>query len=280
MRIRSGKYSNEEDAVIKSNINSYRRRKDMSEVEVVEAIISKDKEVRKQHHIFWTDLARALHDRPLMSIYHHVTRLLAPTARQGSWSKEEDAKLKAAVDQHGQKWEDIALEVGRWSGDCRDRWRNYISAGDSKAVGKWTQAEEDKLRECVRRVKEANEAYGNVDAGDTEIFWTSVAKAFGGTRTRHQCRIKWTDNMANKILTKDGDKVRWSRRDAFIFITKYVRLQRLWVHCVLTTFPSQTGVIRPEEGGRCRMGLVARSRLELVVWPYSPKTLGYPPNPS
>ena len=170
-------------------------------------------------------------DRPLQSVYHHTKRLMQTSARQGQWLEEEDQKLRNAVAILGPQWKKVSPIVGRWDSDCRDRWRNYIKPGAKKMKGKWTPEEENALRDIVLELKQENQSnqqqngvaiQGEGDLGfGSEFFWTTVARRFpGGSRTRHQCRIKWNDNMANKILTKEGTKVRWGRRDAFIMVMK------------------------------------------------------------
>ncbi|GMG16628.1 unnamed protein product [[Candida] boidinii] len=48
--------------------------------------------------------------------------------------------------------------------DCRDRWRNYVKCGQNRATNKWTEDEEDKLREVVSLlVKENSEILGKRD---------------------------------------------------------------------------------------------------------------------
>jgi len=39
--------------------------------------------------------AKALPDRPIIAVYHHLRRLFHPLKGQGHWSKEEDENLKA-----------------------------------------------------------------------------------------------------------------------------------------------------------------------------------------
>lgn len=81
-----------------------------------------------------------------------------------------------------------------------------------------------------------------VDKGrdaDNDVFWTAVAQKMGGTRTRAQCRIKWsvlgpciristnplqhrTDSL-NSSRKNNGEKPRWGNRDSYILVHKYVK---------------------------------------------------------
>jgi Myb-like DNA-binding domain len=48
--------------------------------------------------------------------------------------------------------------------------------------GRWSKAEEDKLREIVSEMR---------DAGVGNAFWIEVSKKMGRTRSRQQCSEKW-----------------------------------------------------------------------------------------
>jgi Myb-like DNA-binding protein REB1 len=114
--------------------------------------------------------------------------------------------------------------------DCRDRYRNHIVNRDkrvsgwssfsgpilfyNKSLGPWTSAEEEKLTRIVVDMQKGKDL-------DNDIFWGKVSEMMGGTRTRQQCRIKWTDSLSKKYKA-DGQNARWSSRDSFILIHKCV----------------------------------------------------------
>lgn len=187
--------------MIRHYLHHFQQREGMTDSELEAIIFAKTRATRDTYSQFWADLARSLTDRPLMSVFHHVKRMMAPTARMGTWTAEEDARLAAAVKQYGQSWEAVSNSVGRWSQDCRDRWRNYIQGGmDQRKAGTWTKEEEDRLRKVVKLVKQLQETMdvpltqsgqSEEDEKKKEIFWTAVAKKFGPTRSRQQCRGKW-----------------------------------------------------------------------------------------
>jgi hypothetical protein len=58
--------------------------------------------------------------------FNRWSKVLKPGMRKGPWTKEEDAKLKAIVEQNGAaekvKWSSIALQLpGRIGKQCRER---------------------------------------------------------------------------------------------------------------------------------------------------------------
>lgn len=128
---------------------------------------------------------------------------------------------------HGQAWTKVSAEVGRGASDCRDRWRNHLTYKDTKQSGHWSKDEEDKLIGIVKAM--------TLDKGkdlNNDIFWTTVSERMGGTRTRGQCRIKWTDGLSATVKAgaRGGEadsmkRDRWSGKDAYILVHKLDSLQ-------------------------------------------------------
>jgi myb proto-oncogene protein len=98
----------------------------------------------------------------------------------GTWTEDEDIKLKAAVERHGGKdWDEIAALVRRTKIQCWSRWHNTLNprialTGGSK--GKWTLVEDDKLKDAVQ-------THGGKN-------WDAIAALVPG-RSRIQCRSRW-----------------------------------------------------------------------------------------
>ena len=71
-------------------------------------------------------------------------KVLDPKLVKGPWTKEEDLKVMALVDQHGpKKWSTIAASLpGRIGKQCRERWHNHLNPHIRKDA--WT-TEEDSI---------------------------------------------------------------------------------------------------------------------------------------
>jgi myb proto-oncogene protein len=110
--------------------------------------------------------------------YDAVDPILALTAGStGTWTEDEDLKLKAAVQTHGGKnWYAIALMVpGRTKNQCHMRWYDTLDpsiALTARRTGTWTAYEDRKLKGAVQTngVKE----------------WVVIAALVPG-RTKNQC---------------------------------------------------------------------------------------------
>ncbi|KAK9809254.1 hypothetical protein WJX72_012214 [[Myrmecia] bisecta] len=112
---------------------------------------------------------------------------------QGSWTAEEDARLRAAVLKHGERdWRAVAFEVGgRSVAQVLHRWRDCIGQ-QSLRKGRWL-AEEDK------QLVKAVEACGRK--------WSEVAKLVPN-RTDVQCRDRYV-NVLDPALVRS----RWSAEE-------------------------------------------------------------------
>ena len=141
----------------------------------------------------WLELGNALQERALLGIWNHVRRMYNPDAQKGSWSQEEDEKLRSGIKEFGSSsWEKIGTWVGRPSGDCRDRWTKQLGGGKGELLkkGKWSEEEE-------RTLVKLHGELGN--------SWTAISKRMGETRTATQIRIKW---LASLILLHPCEETR------------------------------------------------------------------------
>ncbi|KAK6197994.1 uncharacterized protein RJT21DRAFT_131642 [Scheffersomyces amazonensis] len=142
---------------------------------------------------FWESLTRVLPYRSKASIYKHVKRQYHIFDVRAKWSPEDDALLQKLSLTHEGKWRLIGEAMGRMPEDCRDRWRNYVKCGDNRSSNKWSEEEENNLRNIVTEMTQTTK--------NGTINWTIVSERMNGTRSRIQCRYKWT-----KLLKKDASE--------------------------------------------------------------------------
>jgi hypothetical protein len=97
--------------------------------------------------------------------------------RTGTWTENEDLKLKAAVQTHGGKnWKAIAAMVpGRTKRQCNKRWYDALDPRIA-VTRKWMKFEDLKLMAAVQ-------THGGKD-------WVAIATMVPG-RTKSQCRDRW-----------------------------------------------------------------------------------------
>jgi len=93
--------------------------------------------------------------------------------------------------EYGSKWSMIGVELDRFPGSCRDKWRD-IKADYQK--GAWSPAEDAQLIELVRKSSRAEEA------PRSNINWTAISDVFK-TRSHGQCRKRWYNVLYPKMAS-------------------------------------------------------------------------------
>ncbi|KAF7973216.1 hypothetical protein HWV62_15815 [Athelia sp. TMB] len=137
----------------------------------------------------WTLVARHVsEDAEPRQCRARYERSLDPSIKRGSWSAEEDEKLRLAVKAYGTtSWADVAGVIpGRNNEQCRDRWQDNLNP--TLAKGKWT-SEEDTL------LKEAVEALGTTS-------WKAISERMGNGRNDNNCRTRYSALAKQKNPTK------------------------------------------------------------------------------
>ncbi|KAJ7094607.1 hypothetical protein B0H15DRAFT_775989 [Mycena belliarum] len=204
-----GKFTASEIKQINGALENYRTSRGLTEEEVNNIMFARDG--KHKDNSFWSEISLALTRRPICAVYHYLRRAHHPMKQQGKWRPEEDAQLMQSVVSLGQQWEKIAPLVGRMAPDCRDRYRNHIVDQEKRNTGTWSAAEEEELTRIVVDMQKGKDL-------DHDVFWGRVSELMGGKRSRQQCRMKWTDSLSSKHRSHGQQMLRWSARDASIFI--------------------------------------------------------------
>jgi hypothetical protein len=134
----------------------------------------------------WTAIAALVPGRTRNQCWHRWRDVLNPSINRanrctGSWTPDEDTKLKTAVQMHVRNdWEAIARLIPRRTNtQCRDRWRKHLnlrSAQTAERAGNWTPDEDTKLKDAV-----------HIHGGKN---WDAIARLVPG-RTKKQCCGRW-----------------------------------------------------------------------------------------
>lgn len=89
-------------------------------------------------------------DATAAQCFRRYSRTLDPTLKRGTWSTEEDDRLRAAVAAYGKNWVEVATAIpGRTNEQCRDRWMDGLGSALNKK-GQWSEEEDQSLLEAVK----------------------------------------------------------------------------------------------------------------------------------
>ncbi|KAF9915849.1 RNA polymerase I enhancer binding protein [Lobosporangium transversale] len=143
------------------------------------------------------DLSPArLETRPLLNVYLHIRRMYHPQNNVGLWTKADDAKLIELYTKHKGQWTKIGSELGRMADSCRDRYRNHLKDQDTMVSGPWAAHEDERLLDIMQDLAEKQ---GKATVLESSHLWTTIAEKMNGTRTRHQCRHRFSQALLPRL---------------------------------------------------------------------------------
>ncbi|KAG0218683.1 hypothetical protein BGX33_006438 [Mortierella sp. NVP41] len=205
IQYRMGTFSVEEDNVIRQSISEYIARHNMPEDSIREWFEKSSgrgagKLERNELKPLWVEIAVRLKTRPLLNIYLHVRRMYHPQNNIGAWTKSDDAKLVELHAKHKGQWTVIGQALGRMADSCRDRFRNHLKDQATMNTGTWAPEEDRKLLDIMQELALKQ---GKTNLADATHMWTAISEKMGGTRSRHQCRHRYTQSLQPKMEMAD-----------------------------------------------------------------------------
>jgi hypothetical protein len=163
---------------------------------------TRKKMYNKEYRTNWVAVAALVPNRTKIQCNSRWEHVLVANIDQasgytGEWSEDEDIKLKDAVQTHGGKnWGAIAVLVrGRTKSQCRQRWRNVLDPSIDRVTGKWTEDEDNKLKDAVQ-------THGGKN-------WGAIAALVPG-RTGSQCAGRWNHTEVNRVNGRTG---KWTEEE-------------------------------------------------------------------
>ncbi|GJJ76654.1 hypothetical protein EMPS_09013 [Entomortierella parvispora] len=197
---KTGTFSTNEDDIIRRTIKEYVIRNKMPEDAIQRwfnnGSSGRGRLEKNDLKALWVEIAVRLQTRPLLNIYLHVRRMFHPQNNVGAWSKEDDQKLVELHAKHKGQWTTIGQELGRMADSCRDRYRNHLKDLSTMVTGPWQPQEDEQL---LRIMQELALKQGKASILDSNPMWTQISERMGGTRTRHQCRHRFSQTLQPRL---------------------------------------------------------------------------------
>jgi hypothetical protein len=180
---RAGKWTEDEDIKLQYSVQMHRGKNWVAIALLVPG------RTGKQCHNRWKDELDPTIDRA--------------NERTGSWTEEEDLKLKYSVEMHsGKDWVAIATLVpDRTRKQCHNRWKDILDPSIDRAngrTGSWTEEEDIKLQYSVQMHRGIN--------------WTAIATLVPG-RTGKQCWKRWKKVLDPSIDRAKGHTGKWTEEE-------------------------------------------------------------------
>ncbi|KAF9364567.1 RNA polymerase I enhancer binding protein [Mortierella sp. NVP85] len=196
---KTGTFSSHEDELIRQTIKDYVARNNMPEDAIQRWFENGNGRGRFEKNdlkALWVEIAVRLQTRPLLNIYLHVRRMFHPQNNVGAWSKDDDKKLIELYGKYRGQWTTIGNELGRMADSCRDRYRNHLKDQSTMITGPWQPHEDEKL---LTIMQELALQQGKANILDSSPMWTLISERMEGTRTRHQCRHRYSQTLQPRL---------------------------------------------------------------------------------
>lgn len=209
-----GRWTPEELQALETVVDDFCNAHDMSQPEINAMIHMRPDKANAMHQEFWTKAAMAISRRTRKQIVERARRLHHNFNGRGMWTDEQKQELHELFEKHGKKFSEISGMINRDQKDIRDYWRNQYLVHETQIKKRWTQEETDRLKEVVeealskiRIMRENNDQFRprpRTNGFDDEALldWEQISAAMDLTRSRQQCKWKWTD-LKEKGVTGD-----------------------------------------------------------------------------
>jgi hypothetical protein len=146
-------------------------------------------------------IANQLSGRDILSVTRHLVKKFPVGESFAPWTEEDDLMLRKLVAEKGSQWTVIADRMGRSADLVRLRYRDYVSMGKKRKLGRWDDEEMKKLYRVVHLLLDEsdwNKELGlKLDVVSSFVDWGTVSNKMGD-RSRLQCYGKWTD-LVNRL---------------------------------------------------------------------------------
>ncbi|GAA0165494.1 hypothetical protein LIER_39992 [Lithospermum erythrorhizon] len=198
--VRGKRFSTEEDKILQEAIDDYIEQNGLGE-EGVDMV--RNCRAHPKVKGCWTEIAKALPNRPQSAIYYRG-QILLHRGENHKWSEEDCELLRKLQEKHGNKWKIIAEEFGRSRQHVKDTWRRLKVVNKQK--GQWTQKEYQALFDLVNtdlrlKISEDEEKKSKYGMLRDNIHWTAISDTLE-TRTGPNCCMKWYDQLSSPMVTQ------------------------------------------------------------------------------
>lgn len=212
----TGPWTAEELEMLAKLYAEFRDANGMTDEALTDMIHERPDKANQLHQDFWNQADVAIPQRARKQIVERTRRLYHNFTARGTWTDEQKDEIHELFETHGKKFSVIAGLINRDQKDVRDYWRNHYLVLESQVKRRWTKEEETRLREVVEeglsKIRIQREHSGELRtraraAGDDDeslLDWHQVSLGMDLTRSRAQCKWKWTDMREKGLVGGDG----------------------------------------------------------------------------
>ncbi|XP_051127488.1 RNA polymerase I termination factor isoform X2 [Andrographis paniculata] len=193
------RFTREEDEIVKEAVRKYIEEHDLGE-EGLDMVLNCKKH-RRQVNGCWKEIGSAIPYRPYVAVYYRA-QILFRRSENRKWTQEEYDEILKYQKKHGNRWKEIAEELGKHRFHVKDTWRRIKLANQNK--GHWTQGEYQKLFDLVNldlQLKVFDEKKSKYGMLRDNIPWTAISDKLT-TRSQANCCLKWYNQLSSPMVSE------------------------------------------------------------------------------
>jgi hypothetical protein len=210
-----GRWTDEELQALGRVVREFGDAHGMTQPEVNAMIHMRPDKANAMHEEFWSKATMVIPRRTRKQIVERARRLYHNFAGRCQWTEEQKQELHELFEKHGRKFAHISAIINRDQKDIRDYWRNQYLVHETQVKARWTKEETDRLKEAVeealnkiRIMRRNNDQFRprpRTKGFDDEALldWEQISAAMNLTRSRQQCKWKWTDLKEKGVAGDD-----------------------------------------------------------------------------
>lgn len=149
----------------------------------------------------WQEIGSAIPYRPYLAVYNRA-RIIFMRSESRKWTQEEYDLVLKYHEMHGNKWKQLADELGKHTWHVKDTYRRIKLPNLKK--GHWSQIEYQRLFDLVNtdlQLKVSEEKRSKHGMLRDNICWSAISDELS-TRNQANCCTKWYQQLTSPMVAE------------------------------------------------------------------------------
>ncbi|CAH9096375.1 unnamed protein product [Cuscuta europaea] len=205
--VQGKRFSKVEDEIIKEAVSKYIEKHELGDDGLNMVLNCKSLPNLKG---CWKQIGSALPHRPYRAVYNRAQKMFRKS--EIPWTEEEYEFVKKYHEKHGNRWADMAEELGKYRTHIFNAWLRRIRLPNLKK-GRWSQEEYQTLFDLVNidlQLKVSEEKKSRHGMLRDNICWIAISDKLA-SRNNTRCCDKWYRHLTSPLVAEG----KWADSDDY-----------------------------------------------------------------
>ncbi|CAH9127193.1 unnamed protein product [Cuscuta epithymum] len=201
------RFSKEEDEIIKEAVSKYIEEHELGDEGLNMVLNCKSLPNLRG---CWKQIGAALPQRPYRAVYNRAQKMFRKS--EIPWTEEEYEFVKKYHEKHGNRWAEMAEELGKYRTHVFNAWLRRIKLPNLKK-GRWSQEEYQTLFDLVNidlQLKVSEEKKSRHGMLRDNICWIAISDKLA-SRNNTKCCNKWYRHLTSPLVAEG----KWTDSDDY-----------------------------------------------------------------